>query len=270
MNPGMGGASGPIEAVLFDLHSTVLDQGPSAQWLAAAAQLLPAGHCALDARAAGSRRPWSPASGSSGSSESSGAGGLAPGTSVLDHPALRAGLDHLWDTAKVDDPQSLRDLDPDAHQELFVAMIGRLPLAEPLLPDVIDALYATQFAAWHAYADAAPTLTALRALGVRTAAVSNICHDVRPLLARVGLLDLFDTVVLSFQVGAVKPDAAIFDAALATLGVKTGAALMVGDSVDADGGAARHGIRTLVLPRTSGPEHGLGAVLGLVRATRSA
>ena len=59
MNPGMGGASGPIEAVLFDLHSTVLDQGPSAQWLAAAAQLLPAGHCALDARAAGSRRPWS-------------------------------------------------------------------------------------------------------------------------------------------------------------------------------------------------------------------
>ena len=57
MNPGMGGASGPIEAVLFDLHSTVLDQGPSAQWLAAAAQLLPAGHCALDARAAGSRRP---------------------------------------------------------------------------------------------------------------------------------------------------------------------------------------------------------------------
>ena len=45
---------------------------------------------------------------------------------------------------------------------------------------------------------------------------------------------------------------------------------MFGDSVDADGGAGRHGVRTLVLPRTSGPEQGLGAVLGLVRATRSA
>lgn len=263
----MGGASGPIEAVLFDLHSTVLDQGPSATWLAAAAQLLAAGHVALGDRASGPSDSGAAASVPSGSGPSD-SGGSPTGASPLDHPALAAGLDNLWDTAKVDDPQSLRDLDPVAHRDLFAAMIRRLPLPAPVAPDVVDALYATQFAAWHAYADAAPTLRALRALGVRTAAVSNICHDVRPLLAREGLLDLFDAVVLSFQVGAVKPDAAIFDAALAALGVERRAALMVGDSVEADGGAARHGIRALVLPRTSGPEHGLGAVVGLVRASR--
>ena len=46
-----------------------------------------------------------------------------------------------------------------------------------------------------------------------------------------------DEFVLSFEVGAVKPDAAIFETALSRLGVEAAHAVMVGDSDEADGGA---------------------------------
>jgi FMN phosphatase YigB (HAD superfamily) len=46
---------------------------------------------------------------------------------------------------------------------------------------------------------------------------------------------------LSFEVGVVKPDAAIFETALARLGVDAAHAVMVGDSDEADGGASAVG-----------------------------
>jgi FMN phosphatase YigB (HAD superfamily) len=64
--------------------------------------------------------------------------------------------------------------------------------------------------------------------------VSNIAFDLRPAFDGVGSVDDF---VLSFEVGAVKPDPAIFQAALDRLGVPADRTLMVGDSDEADGGA---------------------------------
>lgn len=52
--------------------------------------------------------------------------------------------------------------------------------------------------------------------------------------------------------------------ALKRLGLHAGEVLMVGDNWRADAGAAALGIRTLILPRTTGTTHGLGAVLRLV------
>ncbi len=43
--------------------------------------------------------------------------------------------------------------------------------------------------------------------------------------------------MLSFEVGAVKPDPAIFETALSRLDVAAEHAVMVGDSEEADGGA---------------------------------
>ena len=52
-----------------------------------------------------------------------------------------------------------------------------------------------------------------------------------------------DEFVLSFEVGAVKPNPEIFETALSRLGVPAADALMVGDSDEADGGAVAVGAR---------------------------
>jgi len=80
-------------------------------------------------------------------------------------------------------------------------------------------------------------LKGLHRQGIKTAVVSNIAFDVRPAFLALGVADYVDEFVLSFEVGAIKPDAAIFETALARLGVEAANAVMVGDSDEADGGA---------------------------------
>ena len=80
-------------------------------------------------------------------------------------------------------------------------------------------------------------LKGLHRQGIKTAVVSNIAFDVRPAFVALGVADCVDEFVLSFEVGAVKPAAAIFETALSRLGVEAAHAVMVGDSDEADGGA---------------------------------
>ena len=56
----------------------------------------------------------------------------------------------------------------------------------------------------------------------------------RELFAEIGLLDRLDAVALSAEVGKRKPHPAIFEAALAQVGVEAGEALMVGDRLRED------------------------------------
>jgi HAD superfamily hydrolase (TIGR01509 family) len=132
--------------------------------------------------------------------------------------------------------------------------------------DLEQALYEVMLEVWLPYDDAVPTLRGLKARGIKTALVSNVGADIRPVIERAGLDGLLDAVVLSYEVGSVKPAAAIFERALAALEVKPANALMVGDNWTDDSGAARLGIRTLLLPRTTGASHGLEVVLRLVGA----
>ncbi|SEB83550.1 Haloacid dehalogenase superfamily, subfamily IA, variant 2 with 3rd motif like haloacid dehalogenase/haloacid dehalogenase superfamily, subfamily IA, variant 3 with third motif having DD or ED/haloacid dehalogenase superfamily, subfamily IA, variant 1 with third motif having Dx(3-4)D or Dx(3-4)E [Streptomyces sp. TLI_105] len=67
--------------------------------------------------------------------------------------------------------------------------------------------------------------------------MSNIGWDLRPVFRAHGLDTLVDGYVLSYEVGARKPDPAIFRAACALLGLPPAEVLMVGDSRPADGGA---------------------------------
>jgi HAD superfamily hydrolase (TIGR01509 family) len=70
----------------------------------------------------------------------------------------------------------------------------------------------------HLYDDALPVLASLREQGVKTALVSNCSHSTRPVVERLGLDRAFDRIVLSFEVRAMKPDPAIYRAALRQLG----------------------------------------------------
>ncbi|HET6510421.1 MAG TPA: HAD family hydrolase [Baekduia sp.] len=154
-----------------------------------------------------------------------------------------------------------RDHDPAMHREAYTGLFETLVDAS-----TATVLYERTLVAdgWRAYADAVGVLRALRERGIATALVSNIGFDVRPVLDGLGLLSLLDAVVLSYEVGAIKPEPAIFRAALTALGdVAPSDALMVGDHA-ADGGAIALGIRSLLLPYSApGGTHGLAAVLAL-------
>jgi putative hydrolase of the HAD superfamily len=100
------------------------------------------------------------------------------------------------------------------------------------------------------YDDALPAVRALRARGIRTALVSNCSHNTRPAVDRLGLSREFDAVVLSFELGAMKPDPAIYRAALHLLGdpdpTRT---VFVDDQTDYCDGAAAVGLATRLILR---------------------
>ncbi|HKH52617.1 MAG TPA: HAD-IA family hydrolase [Mycobacterium sp.] len=128
-----------------------------------------------------------------------------------------------------------RDLEPHLHREAYLHVLRESGLAdhhaEALYGRVIDP------SSWTPYPDTAEVLKGLHRQGVKTAVVSNIAFDVRPAFVAIGAGDHVDEFVLSFEVGAIKPDPVIFETALAWLGVEAAHAVMVGDSAEADGGA---------------------------------
>jgi HAD superfamily hydrolase (TIGR01509 family) len=216
-----------IDGVLFDFHSTLVDQGSAQDWIDLA-------RVRMD-----------------------------------DEPVvtddLVAFLDRIWENARVFDPDSRRDLSHVEHHRVFHELIEDGP---GINRGFADALYETMLDPWHAYDDTVPTLQALRALGVKVAVLSNIGVRIDHVLDRSGIAALADARVLSYEVGHVKPDPEIFHAALAALDLPADRVLMVGDSPKDDVGAAVLGIRTLILPRTSGPVHGLMLVADLVAASQ--
>ncbi|MGT2425456.1 HAD family hydrolase [Amnibacterium kyonggiense] len=107
-------------------------------------------------------------------------------------------------------------------------------------------------AALRLFPDAVPTLDALAARGVRIGMVTNGAGSVqRDKLASTGILDRFDPLIISSEVGVKKPDAAIFEIALAAAGVVPDAAWFVGDHLWHDAqGASEAGIRAIWLDRS--------------------
>jgi HAD superfamily hydrolase (TIGR01549 family) len=91
---------------------------------------------------------------------------------------------------------------------------------------------------FRAYADALETLPLLSAQGYRLVVVSNWDISLSGVLHDAGVLDV-NAVLTSAQVGAAKPDPAIFEAALALVGVAAEQAVHVGDSPAQDVAGAR-------------------------------
>ena len=221
----------PITAVLFDFHATLADGGDP--------------FAVLDG-------VWARC----------GRRGSAAGELGLDrYQRVAQAVHHLWDRVREVDPEGRRDLSTQQHREVFDALMRTMPEVDP---ELAGALYAVMPDFWRPYEDALPTLLELRRRGVGLALVSDTAIDLRPILARCGLLGMFDAVILSVEQGAVKPGARMFQQALDALGVMAANALMVGDNPYNDAGAAALGVRTLLLPRTEGRSHGLGLVLRII------
>ena len=115
---------------------------------------------------------------------------------------------------------------------------------EELLAALLAALRFT------AFDDARPAIEAARQRGMRVVVASNWDISLHEVLERIELAPLLDGVVTSAEVGARKPDPAVFMRALALAGAATSDAVHVGDSVEEDvWGARAAGIRAILLSR---------------------
>lgn len=126
-------------------------------------------------------------------------------------------------------------------------------------PEALDALFAElrpvlrpdgrASVLWRSIMPRVPeALERLRGLGLRLVVVSNSDGTVERSLHSAGIRDFFSVVIDSALVGAEKPDARIFGAALAASGARPERTLHIGDLYHADvKGARGAGIHALML-----------------------
>jgi len=172
--------------------------------------------------------------------------------------------DEIWLLGKTPDEIAKgRDLSMEAHRRVWADLFSRL---DRDVPGVSRALYEQVMDphSWVPFADTRSTLEAVRRRGVKVGVVSNVPADLRPVFAKHKLEGLVDSFTHSFEVGAEKPDPAVFLAAAKSLGVKPSETLMVGDH-EVDRGAERAGMRAFILPTDfDGDVRGLDRVLALL------
>lgn len=199
-----------IKGVMFDFSGTLLRVEPTEEWLAAA--LAETGIRLTEEEFGATARRLTEY-------------GALPGGLSPQH--MPAHLETAWDQ---------RDISPEQHRAAYGGLIRAAGITDPELAQALYDRHMTP-AAWRPYPDTGPTLRALRHRELPVAVVSNIGWDLRPVFRTHGLDELVDAYVLSFELGAQKPDPVIFRTACDRLGLAPAEVLMVGDSREADGGA---------------------------------
>ena len=133
---------------------------------------------------------------------------------------------------------------------------------------------------WHSedekpYEDAVPMLAELKRRGMKLGIIANQPFGTAERLEKWGMLEFFDVIAASAELGVAKPDPAIFEWALSQANCIAQNALMVGDRLDNDiAPANRIGIHSVRLlrgigayhePQTSDevPEHTIGTLAEL-------
>lgn len=99
------------------------------------------------------------------------------------------------------------------------------------------------------YDDTLPFLSWLREQGMRIALVSNCADTTRGLLDHLGVIPLVDAVVLSCEIGSMKPSPEIYVTALADLGVAAADAVFIDDQPTYCLGAEAVGVRPIRIAR---------------------
>jgi putative hydrolase of the HAD superfamily len=167
-----------------------------------------------------------------------------------DLPALAGVTEDAWDTeySQVGSALTNGRLSKAEGFERILSACG----VEPR-PDLVRALVDKDrdllLASARPYDDAIPFLEALGSRGIKIAIVSNCSEHTRDLLDKLGVTELADTLVLSYEVGASKPSATIFGCALDRLGVTAESALFVDDQPSFCAAGAALGITAVQIVR---------------------
>ncbi|MFL5819978.1 MAG: HAD family hydrolase [Solirubrobacteraceae bacterium] len=157
------------------------------------------------------------------------------------------------------DRESLADLRRRCTEVLAQALGG--PALAP--GDLEEAMLASL--GFRSFPEVPDALDELRSRGMRLVAVSNWDCSLHDALAAARLAPRLDATIASAEVGAAKPDPAIFERALAAAGVPPAAALHVGDSQREDvEGARAIGIEPVLVLRGGGaPPPGVRGIRSL-------
>jgi putative hydrolase of the HAD superfamily len=156
---------------------------------------------------------------------------------------------------------------PDDDKGWWRELVGRVfemaspgrPISEACFEEIYSH-FATP-GVWALYPDAAGVLAAL-AKDHRLAVISNFDRRLRPILDQLGVLRLFEKVILSSEAGADKPARHIFEHALGALNVRAANALHVGDDPAQDWeAAAAAGMKVYKLERPKNSLAGLAEYL---------
>lgn len=104
--------------------------------------------------------------------------------------------------------------------------------------------------AWSVYDDVRPVLHSLREKGYRLGVISNFDSRLHKVLAGLDLTGFFESIVVSMEAGAAKPERRIFELAAEQSGIKPENAIHIGDRPDEDfQGALNAGLQAVLLDR---------------------
>lgn len=118
-----------------------------------------------------------------------------------------------------------------------------------------DAYFETLYAhfagpgVWAAYPEVVEVLTLLKSRGLKLGVVSNFDRRLYAVLDHLDLTRFFTGIVISSEVGADKPDPAVFRHALAALDAQPAETVHVGDDPKRDWGASVVGVQVFELQR---------------------
>ena len=112
--------------------------------------------------------------------------------------------------------------------------------------------YFATAAPWEVYPDTLKTLCTWRGLGIELGIISNFDTRLYRVLKELDLVDFFQGVTLSTEVGAAKPNPLVFAAALHRHHCEPGEALHIGDSYQEDYmGAKKVGMQARWIKRSN-------------------
>jgi len=133
-----------------------------------------------------------------------------------------------------------------SHERFWESLLTSLDM--PVDPRVVNELedfreqnYATMF---KLYEDVLPVLSGLHQK-YRLALVSNCAVGLSQVIKTLGIADFFDAIVLSYEVGARKPDKRIYVEATRRIQLDPGKCMFVSDEISDLEGANELGMKTL-------------------------
>jgi len=132
------------------------------------------------------------------------------------------------------------------------ARLGEFPQFEDYFVEIFE--FFRRAEAWAVFEDVTTTLAALRSRGYRLGLISNFDARLYDVLEGLRLRTYFDSIHLSTEVGAAKPEAEIFTFALQENGFTAAQAMHIGDRWQEDvQGARAAGLHAVWLNRNAAP-----------------